>query len=127
MDKNEKGKKERTKKSNEKGMYKLKEWVQPDKLDWQMLCRNPKAIRLLEQNQDKIDWYWLSSVAEAIHLLQANPERINWHQLSRNTSAIHLLEANPDRVECLIYENPAIFVYDYEGMKQTRRTLLDSN
>jgi len=90
----------------------------PDQIDWQLLSSNPAAIHLLEANLDMIDWTYLSTNPAAIHLIEANLDQIDWFYLSSNPAAIHLLEANPDRVECLIYENPAIFVYDYEGMKK---------
>ena len=34
-------------------------WIQnnEDKIISSILCRNPNAIPLLEENQDKIDWY----------------------------------------------------------------------
>ena len=41
-------------------MYKLKSWIDIDKIDWNGLSRNPNAIHLLEANQDKIDWVDLS-------------------------------------------------------------------
>ena len=55
-------------------MFKLKDWIDKDNINWSWLSANPSAIALLEQNQDKIDWYRLS-------------------------------------------RNPAIFEYDYKGMK----------
>jgi hypothetical protein len=33
--------------------YKLRDWINPEKLDWEMLSINPKAIPLLEKNLDK--------------------------------------------------------------------------
>jgi hypothetical protein len=50
----------------------------------------------LEQNQDKIDWARLSTNLSALTLLENNQDKINWTQLS---------------------QNPAIFEYDYKGMK----------
>jgi hypothetical protein len=52
----------------------------------------------LENNQDKIEWSQLSlnQSARAIALLENNQDKIYWSQLS-----------------C----NPAIFEYDYKGMK----------
>jgi hypothetical protein len=63
-----------------------------------MLSANPseRALTLLEQNQDKIDWYCLSINLSAITLLENNQDNIYWSRLSTN---------------------PAIFEYDYKGMK----------
>ena len=70
----------------------------PDKINWDYLSRNPEAIKLLEANPDKNNWDWLSTNPKAIHLLEANPDKINWNYLSTNPKAIHLLEANPDKI-----------------------------
>jgi hypothetical protein len=37
-------------------MYKLKNWIDIENLDWRGLSGNPNAISLLEKKQDKIDW-----------------------------------------------------------------------
>jgi len=36
-------------------MFKFKEFVREDKIDWAMLSANPNAIQLLEKNRDKIN------------------------------------------------------------------------
>ncbi len=58
--------------------YKLLDWIDIDKLNWQTLSSNPNAIHLLEQNPHKIDWFWLSENPNAIHLLEQNLDEINW-------------------------------------------------
>ena len=42
---------------------KLLDWIDPSKLEYDGLSRNPsdEAIKLLEQNQEKIYWYGLST------------------------------------------------------------------
>lgn len=75
--------------------YELLDWIDINKLNWQMLSLNPHAIELLTANQDKIDWRWLSSNPNAIELLKENPLKIDWQRLSTN---------------------PSIFTYDYEKM-----------
>jgi hypothetical protein len=37
-------------------IWKLRDWIDTEKLDWEMLSYNKNAIKLLEENQDKIDW-----------------------------------------------------------------------
>ncbi len=71
-----------------------------NKIDWSVLSQNPAAIELLETNIHKINWYYLFSNPAAIHLLEHKfkTENYNYGCLSRN---------------------PAIFVYDYDKMKQT--------
>ena len=41
-------------------IYKLRDWIDINKLDWEYLSRNPNAIKFLECNTDKIDWDYLS-------------------------------------------------------------------
>ena len=75
--------------------YKLLNWIQKDKLNYDNLSSNHKAVQLLEQNPDKINWNNLSQNPNAIHLLQQNPEKIDWDILSYN---------------------PAIFEIDYNAL-----------
>ncbi len=128
-------------KSNYSNIYKLKSFIDEDKINWRWLSVNPNAIHLLEANQDKIDWdglsvnpnaihlleanqdkirwSWLSERTNTIHILEANQDKINWHMLSENTNAIHLLEANQDKIDWTwLSKNPNIFTYDYEKMKE---------
>jgi len=105
---------------NQIGIYKLRDWIDIDKIDWYRLSRNPNAIHLLEKHPDKINWYYLSNNPNAIHLLEKNIDKINWSCLSSNPNSIHILEKNIDKIDWFeISSNPAIFtfVYDYEKMK----------
>ena len=99
--------------------YKLLDWIDITKLQWEYLSGNPNAIHLiseaLKQNPEKINWDFLSLNPNAIHLLERNPEKIYWSMLSLNPNAIHLLEQNPDKINWVhLSENPSIFTYDYE-------------
>ena len=98
---------------------KLRDWIDVDKIDWEYLSENPKALDLLERNFDKIDWKELSKNPNAIQLLEKNLDKINWAGLSENPNALHLLERNLDEIvwECLS-ENPSIFEYDYKSMTE---------
>ena len=51
-------------------MYKLRSWIDINKINWSFLSDNPNAIHLLENNYDKINWHWLSQNPNAIHLLK---------------------------------------------------------
>jgi hypothetical protein len=75
-------------------MYKLRDWIDINKLDWFHLSYNHNAIDLLEKNFDKINWYNLSFNPFAIHLLHKNLDKINWSNLSLNSGAIYILEKN---------------------------------
>ena len=39
-----------------KPVWKLKNWINKDKLIWHSLSKNPNAIDLLNANPDKISW-----------------------------------------------------------------------
>jgi hypothetical protein len=75
---------------------KLRDWIDPEKLDWNYLSLNPSegAIALLEQKPDKICWTLLSQTPAAIRLLEQNTDKIDWVHLSKNQAAIRLLEQN---------------------------------
>ena len=47
-------------------MYKLLDWIDINKISWDLLSSNPNAIDLLERNQDKINWDYLSLNQNAI-------------------------------------------------------------
>ena len=47
-------------------MFKLRDWIDIDKLNWNYLSINPNAIQLLKENQDKIHWNNLSKNINAI-------------------------------------------------------------
>jgi len=105
-------------------MYKLRNWIDHEKLDWFVLSSNPKAIHLLEKHPEKISWIQLSKNHEEFHLLEQDPEKIDWKWLSGNPDAIHLLEQNQDKIDwTVLSSNTAIFVYDYDAMKETKHIL----
>ena len=39
-----------------------------DKVDWQMLCKNPCAIHLLEKHPERFEVRWTLSNPNALHL-----------------------------------------------------------
>jgi hypothetical protein len=47
---------------------KLRDWIEIDKLYWEMLSRNPNAIDILKENKDKINWYFFISKFIYFHL-----------------------------------------------------------
>ena len=78
--------------SSFKPIYKLRDWIDSNKLDWKSLSENFNAIHLLELNPDKIDWDFLSKNPgeDAIKLLEQNHDKIDWYELSRNQSIFKL-------------------------------------
>jgi hypothetical protein len=89
--------------------YKLRDWIDQDKLCWIYLCRNPNAGQLLEQNIDQIDWENLSSNSSprAIRILEQHilhplhslhSDKINWSYLSSNPGAVDLLKKHQANV-----------------------------
>jgi hypothetical protein len=96
--------------------YVLLDWIDQNSLNWSVLCTNPNAIDLLENNPDNINWHYLSKNPNAIDLIKKKIEdeqnlnhieynklpinkQINWNLLSENPNAIDLLK------ERIKYEN----------------------
>ena len=42
-------------------IYKLRDWIYINNINWNSLSYNPNAIHLLQQNMDKINWDYLSA------------------------------------------------------------------
>ena len=42
-------------------VYKLRDWINKDKLHWWSLSENSNAMHLLEEEPDNIDWYLLTN------------------------------------------------------------------
>jgi hypothetical protein len=74
--------------------WKLLEWIPLERLSWQYLSANPRAISLLEQHPQNIHWDMLSINPEGIPMLREHRDKIVWQQLAANPSpdAIPLLE-----------------------------------
>ncbi len=93
-----------------------------NKIDWDNLSKNPNTIELLKENQDKINWRNLSANPNAINLLKENQNKIDWDYLSENPNAIELLKENQDKIDWFRFtQNPNIFTYDYIKMKETMK------
>ena len=43
-------------------MYKLRNWINKDKINLSYLSLNPYASDLLEKNKDKVDWFYISFI-----------------------------------------------------------------
>ena len=108
----------------------------PDKINWNYLSQNKNstALTILKKNPNKINWNFLSlnENPEAITLLKENPSKINWENLCLNKSAIELLELNKNHINDNKYtdeyysnlsQNPSIFTYDYEAIKNKNQIL----
>ena len=90
--------------------YVLLDWIDKDKLNWDNLCDNPNAIKLLQNNKHEINWCLLSENPNAIDLLENYQERIDWISLCENKNAIDLLKNNQDKINwSWLSKNPSIF------------------
>ena len=78
--------------------YKLRDWIDINKLDWYYLSKNENAIELLSSNLDKINWYWLSSNPS---ILTYDYRKVKEKNKKLNEEIIEL-SLNPDRIEKLI-------------------------
>ena len=69
-------------------IYKLRNWIDINNIDWKYLLFNVNTIELLKKNKDKINWSYLSFNVNTIELLKENPDKINCIYLSANSNAI---------------------------------------
>lgn len=85
--------------SNSAHIYKLRDWIEEDKLNITSLCSNkcPGAMHLIKEKflnkiindpYSKCAWDNLSKnpTYEAVSILEQNVNKINWYELSKNTS-----------------------------------------
>jgi hypothetical protein len=91
---------------------------------WLSLNNSNKALEILEANPDKIVWPNLAENDndKAIELLRKNLNKIEVHLLFRNHNpkAIELIKEMGIvgcKMPLSIFENPNIFAYNYEAMK----------
>ncbi len=82
-------------------IWKLRDWIDKDKLNYYCLSENEKAIDYLLENPELIEWNLFSRNSNpiAIELLEKNKHKINWSILSYNENAIELLKRNPDKID----------------------------
>ena len=130
-----------------KPVWKIRDWIPLEKLDWHFLSNNPYAIDILianpdkiknwaslsfnpnaidflESNSDKINWHYFSANPNAIKLLKANPNKIDWYCLSLNPNAMEILETNPDKIVWTnLSFNNGIFELDYKKMKSNNQEM----
>ena len=84
-----------------KPIYKLRDWIDKDKLNYQILSGNPNAIDFLIENPNKINWFILSGNPNALKILSQNLDKINYYYLSSNPNpdAIPLLMEKYDKID----------------------------
>ena len=99
-------------------MYKFVDWIDINKINWNILSFNENAISILEKNLDKINWYNLSENINAISILEKNLDKVNWNVLSKNANAINILKDNLDKISWdNLSENENIFELDLKFLK----------
>lgn len=82
-------------------------WIDPKKLDWQVLSEREYAIPFLQMNEEFIDWTTLcgNPHPEAIQMIEQeikNNIEVCWYKLYKlceNPGAVRLLKEYPDKVD----------------------------
>jgi hypothetical protein len=100
-------------------MNKVLMQIDPERVDWNALSKNPLAISILEANVDKIDWGALAhnpnpaivdkSDKGDLSLLKKYPQKIHWENISYSKipNMISIWEENVDELDwCALSENP---------------------
>ena len=71
-------------------MFKLKEFVNPDSLDWGLLSQNPNAVHLLEKNPEEFECEWISKNPSIFELdYNALKERCSIYKWELLSVALH--------------------------------------
>jgi hypothetical protein len=96
--------------------YKLREWINVDKLDWIGLSKNPSpgAIQLLDNQPDKIYWpsllqntspevkylieKYIEKHVESISSMKLYESKTNWNLISMNPHSKRILEKYPGNI-----------------------------
>ena len=77
-------------------IYKLKDFIDPNKLNFKFLLINPLAIDFIQERFEKVlssfQWSQLSKNPNAIPILEKHTEKIDWDNLSGNENGIWLLQ-----------------------------------
>ena len=83
---------------------KLRNWIDPQKLNYDALSRNPNPaiIPLIIANLNKVNWDRLSLNPYAIPILIENLDKINWSLFSMNVNAIPILINNFGKINWYI-------------------------
>jgi hypothetical protein len=98
---------------------------------WSSLSRNPAAVEYLKLNPDVIDQYSVISNPRVLELADfiKNKEFVFGNEIieASNPGLIQILRENSKNINTVDYlwlsMNPAIFEYDYIGMRESRKTL----
>jgi len=86
-----------------KPVWKLKDWIEIQKIDWYNLSLNPNAINLLLKNQDKINWDNFSLNPNAINILLENFDKINIRNFVQNDNLLEAFDNIKDKINWLDY------------------------
>ena len=70
-------------------IYKLHDWIDHKKLNWNSLSENPKAIDLLKSKPYIINWFNLSNNKNVIDLIEKNQYKINLIDISHKNTALY--------------------------------------
>lgn len=85
------------------GMYKLRDWVREENLDFHKLSMNthPAAMHLIAEEPKRAWWTWLSANPAAMEILLWHTDKIDWSGLSRNPApeAIQLLREHRSLID----------------------------
>ena len=107
---------------------KLRNWIDPLKLDSRKLSFNYNAIDYINKNKIRIvstifnsnaknyidhniammNWIYISKYSDNLTLISQNLDKISWNLLSLNPNAIPILKENLDKIKwSYLSENPA--------------------
>ena len=80
-------------------LYKLKEWVDPKKINWRDLVFKKNAIPFIEKHIGLLDKCVLKVLSRnpfAVEMLEKHIDKISWNDFVNNPNSIHVVEKNID-------------------------------
>ncbi len=103
---------------NSQHIWKLKDWMR-DKVDFDKLGVNRRALYMIECNPEISAWPYLSQFPDALYLLKKNPDKIHWNSFNKNDSSYFFIKNKyPDHLDQkYVYRFPSAIKYIEEQIQ----------
>ena len=80
-------------------LYKLKAWIDPERIMWWNLVTRENAIPFIEKHIDILNNDCLEKLSRnpfAVDMLKNHPDKIKWNEFVNNPNAMHVIDAHFD-------------------------------
>ena len=86
-----------------KPVWKLRDWIDEEKIDWYNLSLNSNAIDLLLKNRDKINWNNFSLNPNGVDILLENFDKIDLRKFAQNDNLPEVFDNIKNKLNWLDY------------------------